>query len=47
MHLAGSERDVEALKPKNFNFKCTDVNLDSHLMKILDLEFLRDDFFQS
>jgi hypothetical protein len=47
MHLAGSERDAEALKPKNRNFKCADVNLDLHLMKILDLAFLRDDFFQS
>jgi hypothetical protein len=46
MHFAGSERDAEAWKPKNCSFKCADVNLDLHLMEILDLAFLRDDFFQ-
>jgi hypothetical protein len=47
MHLAESGSDAEAWKPKNCSFKCSDVELDWPLMKILDLAFLRDEFFQS
>lgn len=44
MHHAGSE-NPEAWKPNAGDFKCSGVNLDGPLMKILDLAFLKDEFF--
>ena len=46
MHHAGSE-NPEAWKPNAGDFKCSGVNLDGPLMKILDLAFLKDEFFQN